>query len=116
MIKKLLSIVLLLFLSSCQPPSNTGADGYKFGEPQYEKTEVQIKLVTYKSKSELLAVAKTYGVVDENLAAFSIIKFPFDVCTIHMLHPRVRYEPEFTGHEFLHCTFGQWHTNNGERS
>lgn len=117
MIKKLLGIALLgLTVTSCDTGSNTGADGYKFGKPQYEKTQVQIQIVTYKTRSDLLKSAKARGVADPDVVAFSVLKPPFDTCTIHMIDPRVSYEPEFVGHELLHCVYGQWHTNNDSKA
>jgi hypothetical protein len=29
-----------------------------------------------------------------------------------MVDPKVEYQPEFVGHEMLHCFYGQWHKNN----
>lgn len=117
MFKKLLTTVLLAFtVVSCKPAPNKGADGYQFGTPQYEKQQVTINVVTYQKRSDLLKEAKKYGANSETLVAFSVLKFPFDTCTVHMVDPRVKYEPEFIGHEFAHCVYGQWHTNNDSRS
>lgn len=117
MLKKLFTTVLFaIALTSCKPTSNTGADGYKFGEPQYEKQQVQVNIVTYKSQSDLLAAARQLGVDNPDVVAFSVLRPPFDVCTIHMVAPAVEYQPEFVGHEFVHCVYGQWHTNNDLRS
>jgi hypothetical protein len=117
MLKKIIIATLFAFaLTSCDPASNTGADGYKFGTPQYEKQQVQIDIVTYNSQKDLVAAAKARGVDNPDIVAFSIIKPPFDACTVHMVKPTVSYDPEFVGHEFLHCVYGQWHTNNESRS
>jgi hypothetical protein len=117
MLKKVLGLSLFaLALTSCDKVSNTGADGYKFGTPQYEKQQVRIDIVTYNSQKDLVAAAKARGANNPDIMAFSIIKPPFDTCTIHMVKPTVSYDPEFVGHEFLHCVYGQWHTNNESRS
>ena len=113
MLKKfIVATILSLGLISCNQVENTGADGYKFGQPQYEKEQVLINLVTYDTRAQFLAEAKSRGLKSETLVAFSVLKAPFDTCTIHIIKPSTRYEPEFLGHEFAHCMYGQWHTNN----
>ena len=116
MLKKLLPIFLILGLTSCDTGPREGSDGYKFGQPQYERSQVQINVVTYKNRNYLLAAAKARGVDNTDVVAFSVLRPPFDTCTIHMIDPRVSYEPEFVGHEYLHCVYGQWHTNNDSKS
>ena len=117
MSKKIFTTILLAFaLTSCDPGPKTGADGYKFGTPQYEKQEVTVKVVTYNSQRELVAAAKQFGVDNADVMAFSVLRPPFDVCTIHMVSPKADYQPEYIGHEFAHCVYGQWHTNNDSRS
>ena len=116
MVKKIAGLFLILFLGACEPTSNTGTDGYKFGKPQYEKQSVQVNVVTYKTRADFDNAAKGFGVASETLVAFSVLEPPFDQCTIHMIDPRTKYQPEFTGHELLHCVYGQWHTDNNSRS
>lgn len=110
---KRVSLIFLLFLASCGPTPQTGKDGYTFDEKQYEKTTVQVNIVTYKSQKDLQKALGNRGGVDaSNVMAFSVLKYPFDTCTVHMVDPSISYMPEFVGHEFLHCTYGQWHKNN----
>ena len=110
---KKVSLVALLLLTSCNPAPQKGADGYRFGEKQYEKFTVQINIVTYKSQTDLQkALGNRADVASKDVIAFSELKPPFDTCTIHMVDPKVTYQPEFVGHEMLHCVYGQWHTNN----
>lgn len=116
MLKKLYPVAFLLALTSCDTGPNTGADGYKFGKPQYERQQVQVNIVKYKTREQLVAAAKARGVNNPDIAAFSVLHPPFDTCTIHMIDPSVRYEPEYVGHEFVHCLYGQWHTNNNSNS
>ena len=104
-----------MLLAGCNNPQ--GADNYSFGNKQYEKDSVQVSIVTYDSPAKLQKVAKyEYGVNSPTLVAFSILRPPFDTCTIHMVDPSVSYQPEFVGHEFLHCVYGQWHTSNELRN
>lgn len=116
MLKKITGLILIALLGACEPVSKTGADGYKFGEAQYEKQTVQINVVTYKTKAEFYGALAKYGSTDRSIVAFSIIRAPFNTCTVHMMDPRVEYQPEFAGHEFLHCVYGQWHTDNDSRN
>ena len=105
-----------LALASCN--SNQGYDGYIFGHKQYEKTSVIVNVVTYKSDLEFKQAAKKY-VHDSDytkVAAFTLSSNDSDICTIHMMDPSVKYQPEFIGHEFAHCLYGQWHTDNNSRS
>lgn len=112
--KKYLACALLL-LSACDSQSGPGADGYTFGKRQYERQTVQVNVVTYKTLREFEAATKQRK-LESTTAAFTILQPPFDTCTIHMVDPSIRYEPEFVGHEFLHCVYGQWHTNNSTKS
>jgi hypothetical protein len=51
------------------------------------------------------------------LKAFSTL-YPAatNLCTMYILDPQVaRYEPEFIGHEFTHCVFGNWHLSQDEK-
>lgn len=117
MFKKILAIGLLgLALASCDTGPKPGADNYTFGTKQYERSSVQINIVTYKTQQEIAAAAKARGVDSPDIVAFSVLKPPFDTCTVHMIDPAVKYEPEYVGHEFLHCVYGQWHTSNKDFS
>lgn len=113
--KKLLVLPLLFLLASCE--NKIGNDGYKFGEKQYEQTPVSVSVVTYKTEKDLQAAARAKGANNEGIVAFSVLRAGDpSTCTIHMIDPAVKYQPEFVGHEFLHCVYGQWHTNNESRS
>ena len=118
MLKKILIILAILAgvaLVAMLPNngSRMGADGYQFGTPQYQKDKIEIHVVTYDSRASFSKSAKQYGIKDERVMAFSVLSAPnFDKCTVHMVDPKVEYRPEFIGHEFTHCVYGQWHTDN----
>jgi hypothetical protein len=114
--KLLLTFISFLSLTACEPQSNLGSDGYRFGEKQYEQSSVQVNVVTYKTREKLVASAKKLGVNNEDIAAFAILQKNGKICTMHIIDPEVSYEPEFIGHEFAHCVYGQWHHNNNSRS
>jgi hypothetical protein len=112
-------IIIFLFalmLSSCEPAPKQGKDGYIFGKKQYEQSPVTVNIITYKKQKELYQVAKSKGANYPKIVAFSVLSAKRDTCTIHMIDPNVSYEPEYVGHEFLHCAYGQWHTNNDSRN
>jgi hypothetical protein len=122
--KILLGFILLLTFAGCdnagQTTKNVGADGYQFGKKQYEKSQVTVDIVVYDSLNDLRLEAKKRRLVrpgePNNIEAFAEIRPPnFDTCTIHIVDPAKYYSPEFVGHEFLHCVYGQWHSNNQER-
>lgn len=122
MSKRFLTAFPLLLLASLSvvscdiPSSRVGADGYSFGDPSFERTEVKVQLVTYKTRAEFMAAAKKRGVDSLELQAFTELQSPFDRCIIHVMDPKVQYQPEFIGHELAHCFYGQWHTSNSERN
>ena len=106
-------VLLLLFalmLGSCDPAPEKGKDGYVFGEPQYERETVKVNIVTYSEQEFKKELIKNK--LPSTTAAFTVLKYPYDTCTIHMVYPAINYEPEFVGHEFLHCAYGQWHKDN----
>ena len=113
---KKIFVVFALLLASCDSAPRTGPDGYQFGYKQYEQNPVTVTVVTYKTQQDLYKVAKSKGADYPEIAAFSILYPNKEVCTIHMIDPSVSYEPEYVGHEFLHCVYGQWHRNNDSRS
>jgi hypothetical protein len=113
MYKKILAIIAPLFLFGCDsvPSSNMGADGYRFGDPTYEKEVVTVKLVTYNSVAEFDREVKRRKIKsDKTVVAFAVLYPPtFNKCEIHIVKPTVRYIPEFMGHETYHCFYGSWH-------
>jgi len=113
----------LLLLLGCEPKhtGNTGKDGYYFEQAEKVITDPVIHVVYVSSPAEMrqLYYDKTGKNLPNNLQlkAFSTI-YPAapDRCTLYMLDPRTTtYEPEFIGHEFAHCVFGQWHPRQDER-
>jgi hypothetical protein len=136
-LKKILAAFALLCLTSCHttPPDDvdvsatiepkpyrvinskveSALDRYYFTGFQYKKTEVNIRLVLYTNYDDIARVASQYDLnvgPGEYVVAFSKDRLKDNVCEIHMLDPEVSYRPEFTGHEMLHCFYGQFHGSN----
>lgn len=104
-------IALALVLASCS--QSAGKDGYTFNKEQFTHKNFEIEIVTYKNLSELRHTARTkYNVTNEKLAAFSIVYPISNKCVVHIIDPKIKYEPEFIGHELTHCIYGQWHSGN----
>ena len=103
-------------------PTHSAADslipvknnGYRFVTKQFEMKTVTVNVVTFPTRKEFVEAAKARGITNDNIAAFSILKAPYDTCTIYMVDPGTRFNPEMVGHEFLHCVYGQWHINNNK--
>jgi hypothetical protein len=117
--KKLFLIPILILLSSCEPAKKTGSDGYSFGEKQYTQTPVTVEVVVYPDRVAFERELKRLRLSADGgeIVAFTSL-YPADKtkCTMHMVDPAVEYVPEFVGHEFLHCVYGQWHTSNQQRN
>jgi hypothetical protein len=116
--KRILAFFMILMLAGCDiaPSSKTGADGYKFGDKQYTQTELKVSVVIYPDKKSFENEIKRRNLKYKDIAAFSVLYVKDQSrCTIHMVDPGVDYSPEFVGHEFLHCVYGQWHTSNDKR-
>ena len=116
--KKLLIPIVALLLFGCDQAPRTGADGYRFGEKQYTQTKISVELVLYPTREELdreINRRKLNTETTRVVAFTSLYKDDPTRCTIHMMDPSVEYAPEFVGHEFLHCVYGQWHKNNKSR-
>jgi hypothetical protein len=121
MIKQFLTVFPLVLLASfavasCDIPSQIPAsDGYSFGTPSFERTKVEVQLVTYKTRVDFLEAARKRNVKGNEVQAFTELRSPFNKCTIHVMDPNLQYQPEFIGHELAHCFYGQWHTSNSDR-
>lgn len=102
-------IIATLLTASC---NNGSADGYWFERAEWVQTSFQTRIVLVRSRETLLKLAPAEAQVQgAEIQAFSLITENGRVCTIYTLHPSVRYEPQWAGHELTHCVFGRWHPN-----
>ena len=111
----LIGVTSLIYGCEWKPSNKKAADGYYFEESQWTRTEFPVEIVLVQSREEMAReVAKRKGQIEgkikpTDVAAFAVIR-PFDTrCTIYMLDPKVQYEPEYIGHELVHCIYGAWH-------
>ena len=102
--------VALCALSGCgQSP---GADGYAFGQKEYDQRRIMVALVEHPSLADLRAAANERGAVVEGgreLMAWSVLQTDRSGCEVHIVDPAVSWHPEWLGHEVAHCFFGRWH-------
>jgi hypothetical protein len=115
--KKIYGLIALCFLTISCSNAPVAADGYTFYGKQYTKNTVQINIVTYANQQQLTEALRRRGrnsdIPIEKVKAFSDLYPPnYNQCTIHMVDPTSAYNPEYVGHEFLHCVYGQWHRDN----
>ena len=108
-------VAALIGLASCDAGSGTGKDGYYFEKPEYEQTEVRVRLATTESQRELEQRAAERGVKlpKGDLGAFALLSVDGKSCTIYLIKPIERYQPEWLGHEVTHCFYGRWHPTQG---
>jgi hypothetical protein len=107
----LLMLVAVSLFGGCEPKKNTGADNYYFEQATFVSTDLKVKVVLVQSEQEMIELAKQRGakvIAGRELVAFAAIA-P-GTCTLYMLDPQfTTYQPEWIGHEFTHCVFGEWH-------
>lgn len=92
-------------------------DNYYFTGVQYKRSQVEIKLILYSNYDDIAKAAGEDLSVGPNeyIVAFSKNNIKENVCEIHMIDPEIAYRPEFTGHEMLHCFYGQFHGSNNTK-
>ena len=113
MTRKLL-LAATLALAGCDG-AGPGADGYAFGQPEFERRQVTVLVATYPTVADLRRAGARMGIRTGNreLAAFATISPTQPTCTIHVVDPARLWAPEWLGHELAHCIYGRWHNGNG---
>lgn len=114
----LLAVILVAVVVSCDNSQykKRGIDGYYFEKESFVRTEFPVKIRLVKSPEEmtqLLAQRKKQinGQVDpKKVAAFAVIREDDPTCTLYILDPKTNYQPEYIGHELVHCIYGTWHS------
>lgn len=98
------ALPLLLLLSACGQSS----DGYRFETAEFERESPGVRVVVHASLAELRKAAPANAQVKgRDLYAWSYITR--DACEMHIVDPRISYQPEWIGHETAHCIYGRWH-------
>lgn len=113
-----LLVGILFAVVSCDNGSykKRGMDGYYFEKESFVRTDFQIEINLVQSPEEMSRLiasrkGKINGKVDpKNVAAFAVIREDDTTCTLYILDPKINYQPEFIGHELVHCIYGTWHS------
>ena len=107
----------VMTLVACDNTSKQkGKDGYYFEKESFTRTEFPVEVVLVKDAAAMEAEVKRrnnlHGSIESSrsVAAFSVIRMNDPKCTIYMIDPKNKYEPEYIGHEFVHCIYGVWHS------
>ena len=111
----IISTALFSLVACDNPGHQKGKDGYYFEKETFTRTEFPVEVVLVKDAAAITAAIKErnniHGTIEpKNVAAFSVIRMNDPKCTIYMIDPKNKYEPEFIGHEFVHCIYGAWHS------
>lgn len=109
-------LVSLVASSPATARQKRAADGFRFGTPEYVKTDFRVVIVEHESAGENARAAMAAGATlpepssdntEIKLKAWSRLRD--GSCEIHVVKATVSYEPEWLGHELSHCIYGRWH-------
>jgi hypothetical protein len=103
---------ILSMMVSCGQ-KKIATDGYYFEKETFTRTDLGVTIVLVKNQEEMSKLLEEHGktVAQGNeVAAFSTLSEKEPKCTIYMIDPKTNYQPEFIGHELVHCVYGNWHT------
>ena len=93
-----------------------GADQYVFERKEYQNGRVNVTVRLYRSFDELRAAHPRRAYLDPQRPLYGFTQYSRSGnCTIHVIDPAVVYLPEYVGHEFMHCVFGNFHPLQDER-
>lgn len=116
--KVLGSALLLLLISSCDTEQKA-SDDYYFEDKEYTLIEQDYIFVVVDNKEEWNDLVKQYvgpGYKGDQMGAFSRLRLnrqdpnlAGSECIVYIKDPTWTYEPEYIGHEIVHCLFGKWH-------
>jgi hypothetical protein len=88
----------------------TAKDGYQFEQKEHNDGSPNIAIIEHKTRKDLLNAWIAAGMPRvEDLGAWSQSRK--GLCIIHIMDPKVVYEPELLGHEMMHCIYGNFHPN-----
>jgi hypothetical protein len=122
MIKK-----VLLFLTFCivsfgaaqsQNFVSISKDGYYIESAAVRRTHFSVVFHPMKDQSEL---TDAWNVIYNDditlkfgLKGFYVWDEAHNTCHIYVVNPITQYEPEYLGHEFTHCLYGNFHNDQSE--
>lgn len=105
-------ILGILFVPGCEQSHKKAVDGYYFEKETFLRTQIQVKIVLIKNQTEMDKLSAQHGmktVPNEVIKAFATLSKNEPACTIYVIDPKIEYNPEWIGHELVHCIYGDWH-------
>lgn len=79
----------------------------------YVKNEKELRALFEEAGGKIVPQEGTFSASSytppQRLYAFSKVNTAKKTCTIYTIDPSVSYQPEFIGHELMHCFHGAWH-------
>lgn len=112
------ALIFFVLLSSCDTDQKA-SDAYYFEEKEYTLIEQDYIFVVVENKEEWNELVKQYvgdGYAGDQMGAFSRLRLnrqdpnlAGSECIVYIKDPTWQYEPEYIGHEIIHCLFGKWH-------
>lgn len=106
----ILGLLLLAVPTTIHARPRPASDGYYFEQGDMQRTKMTLTIELYPSEEALRASSPEFANFPE-LVAKSTWMTQTPVCTIKMVDPAKLYEPEFIGHELVHCIYGRWHNS-----
>lgn len=94
--------------------SDRGDDGYIIERSEFDHRYLTLRLHLYRSVSSFEKAAKANGVASTSkikTKGFTFYNPNSLVCDMYIYDPKYDYEPEFIGHELVHCLYGDFHPN-----
>lgn len=121
-----MALLAPLLLLSCKEEkltlvstSSTATDGYVFEKKEFVAKTTLVRVVEHPDQASIVRSynrepgAKAGDISpDKELLAYSFVAVESNgdtICTMHIVDPAISYQPEFVGHEFLHCQYGNFH-------
>lgn len=89
-------------------------DGYIFNKKTFTRYELQLKIVVVRDAIDLQkAYDRIYPKIPWKkkalLKGFAVLNEGTKTCEIYIVDPQVQYEPQYLGHELVHCMYGFFH-------
>ena len=114
------ALIILLFVTSCDS-GKKASDEYYFEDKEYTLIEQDYIFVVIDNNTEWNDLVKQYVGPEyqgDGIGAFSRLRLNREdpnlagsECIVYIKDPSWVYEPEYIGHEIVHCLYGKWHPN-----
>jgi hypothetical protein len=117
--RKLIAFVMLLCATMFPANAITSAhelskDGYYYEQSTF--TRLELRVIIY-PVPDLVMLTKLYELhypdqpfpEGKVVKGFTLLNPNTNMCEIYIIDPTKLYEPEYLGHEMMHCVYGYFH-------